>query len=326
MSASSAAVTVVIPTRNRWLMLRTALWCALNQDGVDVRVVVVDDGSSDETAERLASSAHGSITVVQAPRPGGVSAARNLGLERVETDLVAFLDDDDVWAPNHLAESVAAIDQGGADVAYSGSVTITLERTILNVRDTPTAEDLREALFVKNELLTPSSVLLRTDAVRAVQGFDTELAVTADWDLWLRLAPRARFAPSPVLSVGYTRHPHNMHLAVDTALRELPRLQEKHEAAMSARNRTFTDNCARWIAASYRESGRRGHALRWYLRAFRLERQSRDLGRAAGMLLGERVIERSGLKQRHTVQPGTAPWLEEIRRIDQLPADRLPLL
>lgn len=323
-AVSAPRVSVVIPTHDRWPMMRTALWCALNQEGVDTRVIVVDDGSTSETSDRLAPAARDAITLVQARPPGGVSNARNLGLEHVDTERVAFLDDDDVWAPNHLADLLAVAVPAEADLAYSGSVTITLDRDVMHVRPAPPVEGLRHALYAKNEFLTPSSVLLRTEAVRAVQGFDTELSVTADWDLWLRLLPRARVAASPALSVGYTRHPQNLHLGVDKALRELPRLEEKHAAGLRAHDRTFTDNCAGWIAASYRATGRRRQALAWYLRAFRAERQPRDLGRALGMLLGERAIELSGMKGNHEVSLDAAPWLRDLRRIDRLPPDEIP--
>jgi len=329
MGAAGRRVTVVIPTYNRWLMLRSAIWSALHQEDVETRViVVVDDGTVDETRERLATVKNDALTILHAPAPGGPSVARNVGLEHVETEWVAFLDDDDVWAPPHLGglfNAMARMAEGHrVGVAYSGSVSITLDRTVLQLRPGPEPDEVLAELFSENVLGPPSCVLLRTDAVREAGGFDPELAVTADWDLWLRVAPGATLAASPALSVGYTRHPGNLHLGVEIALKELPQLDARYADQMPGRPRTFTDNCARWIASSYRAVGERRKAARWYLRSFRLEREPRELGRAIGVLFGERAIELSGLKRRVEFPPELTPWLEGIRRIDTLAPDEAP--
>ena len=329
MGAALPRVTVVIPTYNRWLMLRSAIWSAVHQEDVETRViVVVDDGTADETRERLDGVEDDTLAVLYAGPPGGVSRARNLGLEHVETEWVAFLDDDDVWAPPHLAGLFDAMGRAGGEerigLAYSGAVSITPERTVLQLRVGPEPSEAVDGLLSENALGPPSCVLLRADAVRAVGGFDPELAVTADWDLWLRAAPRVELAASPALSVGYTRHPGNLHLGVERALEELPRLDERYAERMRDRAVTFTDNCSRWIASSYRAAGRRRQAARWYLRTFRLERRPRDLGRAFGILLGERAIELSGQRRTVVFPPEITPWLEGIRFIDRLPSEEVP--
>src|SRR5438128_8506232 len=96
-------VTVVVPTKDRRQVLDVALRSILAQEGVDVRVVVVDDGSSDGTAAWLADL-DPRVEVVRHDTPTGAAAARNDGLDRVTTDWGAFCDDDDVWAPTKLAK------------------------------------------------------------------------------------------------------------------------------------------------------------------------------------------------------------------------------
>src|SRR5919199_1938923 len=95
------AVGVVIPTRDRWPLVRTALASALAQEGVGTRVVVVDDGSTDRTAQELGALKDGRVQVLRHDRPRGVSAARNHRLAQGSAPWVSFLDDDDVWAPGH---------------------------------------------------------------------------------------------------------------------------------------------------------------------------------------------------------------------------------
>ena len=216
MGAAKPRVTVVIPTYNRWLLLRSALWSALRQEGVEVDVVVVDDCSTDTRYERLETIGDPRVTTVRLPQNRGVSAARNTGLERAETEWVAFLDDDDAWAPSHLAGLLEAADAGerpnpGVDIAYTGCVTVTRERQVRWVRPAPKPEAVPERLFSTNALVVPSRVLVRTEAVRRVGGFDTGFSLAADWDLWLRVAQHGRLAMAPVLTVAYTLHGGNMH-------------------------------------------------------------------------------------------------------------------
>src|SRR5690348_694187 len=96
-------ISVVIPTRNRWdLLSRSGLSAALMQEDVDVEIIVVDDGSTDETPARLAALEDPRVTVIRHDQPRGVAAARNRGIAAARGEWLAFLDDDDLWAPDKL--------------------------------------------------------------------------------------------------------------------------------------------------------------------------------------------------------------------------------
>src|SRR5215210_6674643 len=140
-SHESPRVTVVIPTQNRWRFARTAIWSVLAQQGASARLVVVDDASDDDTPERLATLRHPAVAALRQPRKLGVSAARNRGLSEVTTECVAFLDDDDVWAPFHLARLLDAIRDSGlgasAELAYSSVVTTDGDRRPTGIKAAP---------------------------------------------------------------------------------------------------------------------------------------------------------------------------------------------
>src|SRR3954465_11445182 len=104
-----ADVTVVIPTRDRLALVRRALRSALNQEGVRLRAVVVDDGSCPPTARALDAFRDARVHVVHNQQSLGVSAGRNVGLALVATPWVAFLDDDDFWAPDKIRSQVDAL-------------------------------------------------------------------------------------------------------------------------------------------------------------------------------------------------------------------------
>ena len=102
MRTRNAEVTVVIPTRNRSRLLPVAVSSALGQEDVEVEVVVVDDASTDDTQKVLADLADERLEVVRLSSRQGVSRARNIGIAAAGAGWLAFLDDDDIWAPRKL--------------------------------------------------------------------------------------------------------------------------------------------------------------------------------------------------------------------------------
>jgi len=112
-------VSVVIPTRDRWELLPRAVRSVLAQEHAELHVVVVDDGSV-SPAPRDGVFADPRVQVVRRKRSGGVAAARNAGLERARGGWVAFLDDDDIWAPAKLAAQLAAARAVGRPRARRG--------------------------------------------------------------------------------------------------------------------------------------------------------------------------------------------------------------
>src|SRR5688572_3616095 len=104
-------VSVVIPTRNRWELLSTgALPSALAQEGVEVEVHVIDEGSSDATSQELERLNEPRVHVIRHDRPHGVAQARNAGIAAARGQWVAFLDDDDIWAPQKLRRQIDTAD------------------------------------------------------------------------------------------------------------------------------------------------------------------------------------------------------------------------
>jgi hypothetical protein len=322
-------VAVVIPTRNRWPLLRTAVATALAQDHVDVHVVVVDDGSTDRTAGELDALDDDRVRVLHHDHPEGVSAARNRGLEHVTAPWVAFLDDDDAWAPGHLAAMLEAargseLDPDRTGLVFTGHLEVDGDRQVTAVAPAPPVEGVRDGMDRLNVVGCPSRVVARTEAVRDVGGFDVDLSILADWDLWVRILADRAAVRCPGMLVGYMRHPGNMHLDADRMQEELAVLQAKHGWSMG-----FAlpgDMVPAYIAAAYRARGRRVRAARWYLRAFRTQGTPRDLGRAVGVLFGERMIELSGLRQHTTVDPSLGRWLEPVREAELATTTGLPAL
>jgi hypothetical protein len=283
--------TVVIPTRNRWGLLSSAsLPSALAQEAVEHEVIVVDEGSSDGTARELERLHHPSVRVIRHEAPRGVAAARNAGVAAARGEWVAFLDDDDLWAPGKLRRQIDAAVASGAGFAYCAAAWLDEDRRFLHGMRPPDPSGLGMRLLRWNEIWAGgSNVLVRTSVLRGVGGFDEALFQLADWDLWIRLALTAEAVAIPELLVGYVMQPQSMLLTDRRdVFVEFDYLVEKHAAA-SRRLGAAPDalKFTRWVARGHLRAGRRRAAAATYLRAARRHRDIATLLRAAAALAGE---------------------------------------
>lgn len=278
---------MVIPTRGRWPLLSVTLASALAQEDVDHEVVVVDDGSRDETAARLAELRDERVRVVTNERPRGVAAARNQALGEAQGEWVAFLDDDDLWAPLKLRAQLAAADAAGADFAYAAAVVVDQRYVPFHTPALPEPESLPVELRRANVMPAGSSnVIARGELLRAVGGLDERFGELDDWDLWLRLAHAGRAAVCREVLVAYVEHAGNMPTARHTdVMAELDLLVRKHAAAEPpipvAPDRL---DYARWVARGHGRAGRRLAAARAYAAAAVRHRSPGDAARALRVL------------------------------------------
>jgi glycosyltransferase involved in cell wall biosynthesis len=317
-------VSVVIPTKNRWPILsRAALPSALGQEGVEVEIVVVDDGSTDETTEELERLAlsDGRVRLVRHDRSRGVSAARNSGLEVARAPLVAFLDDDDVWSPLKLARQTAVLQRERSAFVYAGAVAIDEHGRVLYEYYFPDPANLARQLLESAVIPAgASNVVARAELVREVGGFDESLPPLEDWDLWIRLTDAGRPSALAEVLVAVLYHPANAHANAEQA-RLLDRLVRKH-AALSPPRILDVDRLghARWVASEHSRAGAHRRAAGLYLRTAIEHRTPTDLLRAADAALGKR-LSRIVLKSRRqeaaqaTVVPG---WLQGHQSFDGL--------
>ena len=188
-TADPPVVSVVIPTRNRRQRLCVALRSALAQQAVDLEVVVVDDGSQDDTSEMVMGLADPRIRLLRNESPQGESGARNRGIAEARGTWVAFLDDDDLWAPHKLSRQLQALLESGRDWAYTGEVMVDSDFRILTGAPPPPPGEVMQSLERHNSVPAgASNVIVNSKLLSRVGPFDKELKRTADWDMWLRLA------------------------------------------------------------------------------------------------------------------------------------------
>ncbi|MCW3046870.1 MAG: glycosyltransferase family protein [Solirubrobacterales bacterium] len=200
-------VTVVIPTRNRAPLLCGALSSALVQEEVDVEVIVIDDGSTDDTQARLDRIGDPRLRRLRNPAPEGVARARNAGLALAAGEWVAFLDDDDLWAPRKLRRQLDAAAAAGASFAYGAAIVVDEGEGLREEVPAPPADTIARDILARNVIPGGcSNAIARAELVRAVGGFDEGLAMLAHWDLWIRLLQRCPAAACPEVVVAHRPH------------------------------------------------------------------------------------------------------------------------
>jgi glycosyltransferase involved in cell wall biosynthesis len=316
--SSPPEVTVVIPTRDRWTLLASAaLPAALGQEEVEVEVVVVDDGSTDETPERLEELTDPRLRSVRLANSQGVARARNAGIAIARGRWLAFLDDDDVWSPRKLRLQLDAAAAAGASVVYGGAAAVAEDRSWLYSLAPTDPLVLARTLLSRNVLWGGcSNVVARTQLVREAGGFDEKLFQLTDWDLWIRLTQAARVAACADVVVGCIVHPGSMLLtSEEDVFDEFRYLEEKHRRTSEA-SRVRMDRALfrRWVASGHLRAGRRARAARIFLAGALCDRDPAAIPRAAAALLGERANDsiRKALR-RPEPGPGThegePPWL-----------------
>jgi glycosyltransferase involved in cell wall biosynthesis len=212
MNESSPTFSVVMAAYNSALTIGEAIESVRCQTRSDWELVVVDDGSRDETAEVADAFADPRVRVVRTAGNQGPAAARNRGIALAEAPLVCTLDSDDLWLPHYL-DTMARTLGSNPEAAVACTDAWVLDQTTGRVRKKsamafleppdPLPEDT-ETFFT--ELLRRNfvynSVAARRDSLRAVGGYDERLWIGEDWELWLRLAAAGfRFVRAPQLAV-----------------------------------------------------------------------------------------------------------------------------
>ena len=183
----SPEISVIISTYNRAAMVTEAVESVLAQEMTDFELIVVDDGSTDETEERL--SGFGSRLKYYQQENAGVSAARNRGLALSTAPLVAFLDSDDLWLPsklplqyNFMTEHLEVHICQTEEVWWRNGRQVNPKRH----HRKPAGDIFRRSLNLC--LVSPSAVMIRRKLFGEVGYFDEDLPAAEDYDLWLRVS------------------------------------------------------------------------------------------------------------------------------------------
>lgn len=218
-------ISVIIPTYNSARFICKAIESVLSQTFKDFEIIVIDDGSTDNTGNVLNHYGDKIIYITQANR--GVSSARNVGLKLAKSEYVAFLDADDTWLPGKLLESIRFLEAKNFDWICTSRFKVTEDGSISERKIEPESgiynekkvmDHLEIGLFDLNYILAlPSTLLVKRNCFDIAGDFDETLKISEDLDLLMRFNEKG-------LVGGYLDVPLTIKRSYDTSLSKISRL------------------------------------------------------------------------------------------------------
>ena len=196
--------SVVIPLYNKELSIQNTIQSVLEQTYQDFEIIVIDDGSSDNSAKQVRGIQDSRIKLVQQENKG-VSAARNLGIKESKFEWIALLDGDDLWEPNHLEEITKMMREFPEEKVYVTSFKYSDNRSFFkHTRNSPIFKIenyFKEAL--SEPLIWTSIVVFHKSCFYTVGGFNELLSRGEDLDLWARLSKKYTIIKSSEVTAVY---------------------------------------------------------------------------------------------------------------------------
>ncbi len=204
-------ISVIIPVYNGEKTIKDTIESVLNQTFSDLELIVINDGSQDATSEIVNRIREPRLKFFSYPN-AGLAASRNRGISLAVGEFISFIDADDLWTPDKLESQFNALQVNAqAAVAYSWTDWIDESGQFLRPGGYIIANgNVYEQLLKRDFIEGGSNVLIRTQALAEVGGFDESLNAVEDWDMWLRLAARYEFASIPSPQILYRISPNSM--------------------------------------------------------------------------------------------------------------------
>ena len=267
-------VSVIIPTYNRQYIIVKTIESVLNQSKQDLEVIVVDDGSSDDT-RGVVESLNDSRVRYFYKTNGGAASARNFGLSKAMGEYVAFLDSDDSWPENYLEVMLSYLQRNGAfGAAYSPITILYPDGSITSRRTTDGKSGWITVDLFKRGFISPAASVFRSSVWKDFY-FDEALRTSEDSDAFLRLSMRTQFLFLTDVKPFIKISPDSLSAQVGVVCTRLLVLErfyyklggDKIIPSHIARRRL--SHACRKIAEDRRRKGGRAAALELYKRAIR---------------------------------------------------------
>lgn len=307
-------VAVVVPTHNRVRLLSDALDSILNQSGVSLRVIVVNDGSTDSTGPwlRRIAARDPRVSIVHHDRPQRLPAARNAGMARASGRWVAFCDDDDLWAPNKLSAQLGALQSSGARWASTAAVTVNDKLQVIGHCRARGGHVLPQ-LLAGNPIWSGSSVIAELGLLRELGGFDQALKASEDWDMWIRLARLSPLAAVDRPLLAYRQAAGTMSTDVDRMRASRSIILSRYSGLAIEHGIAPADAAyERFLAKQLLRAGSGRQAAAVFANLVFKHRQWRELPRIPAAFMTPGLMERIGTARASAAVP--AQWRSEAQQ------------
>nr|QNO41819.1 undecaprenyl-phosphate 4-deoxy-4-formamido-L-arabinose transferase [Methanosarcinales archaeon ANME-2c ERB4]QNO42775.1 undecaprenyl-phosphate 4-deoxy-4-formamido-L-arabinose transferase [Methanosarcinales archaeon ANME-2c ERB4] len=234
---NNPTVSVVIPTCNRAHLIGRAIQSVLNQSYQDFEIIVVDDGSTDDTEGEIKEfqKRDKRVRYIRHENNKGGSAARNTGIKSAEGDYIALLDDDDEWLPEKIEKQVIkfqnSVDKVG--VIYSGFFYVSDKTGEVISESVPTLQGNVYANLLSGCILGSPTPLIRKTCFQKAGLYDDTLPSAQDWDMWIRLSKHYEFDFIPDIMAKHYIHGGQISVDLNAKIRAREKLMRKYQADLS---------------------------------------------------------------------------------------------
>ncbi len=229
MSQSHPAITVVIPTHNRASFLNRAINSVLSQTWTDYELIIVDDASTDNTADVVRDFHDERIRYLRHDANLGAPAARNTGITKARGDYIGLLDDDDSWHPQKLEKQITKFSEVSerTGLVYCGHEVRSRDGRLLRTYLPEERGNLQLRLLLGTTIGSPTPLILKSCFLKTGL-FDVSLKSCQDWDMWKRISDHYEFDYVPeVLAIVY-EHGRQISSDFSSMIPGRTRMVEKH--------------------------------------------------------------------------------------------------
>ena len=271
-------VSIIIPTYNRADLLPRTIGSVLNQTFRNFELIVVDDGSTDNTREVVKKFEEKDLRVkyIWQENSGGPAKPKNTGIKVAKGKFIAFLDDDDEWLPEKLEKQIKLFRNTSNNLAFVGCNILVIEEEKNKIIKRVKMSNYSKGVFFKkllegNFIFTSSSVLIKKEVLDKVGFFDTNLKYADDWDLWVRVSEHFSFSFVPEYLLKYYLHQKGITINLNPAkeaeehqyiLKKFQRYYKKYPSIYSIHLRK--------LASRYCTSDKMKEGRRTYIKAIRV--------------------------------------------------------
>ena len=200
-------VSIIIPTYRRWNFLFEAIESVFNQTYRDWEIIIVNDGGGSPEGKIIDFLNDPKVRYIEHLNNMGIASARNTGISNSAGDFIAYLDDDDIFYPNHLEVLMNEMVKNNWDVAYTdsykGSYIGSGENYKLIKKEVQYSHDFDRKKLWKANFIPTLCICHRHDCLSATGGFDPSLKVLEDWNMWLKMSLYYMFHHIPQITAEY---------------------------------------------------------------------------------------------------------------------------
>ena len=271
-------VSIIIPTYNRAKLLSRAIKSVLDQTFKDFELIIVDDGSTDNTRQAVErfQKRDSRIKYIWQENSGAPARPKNTGIKNAKGNYIAFLDDDDEWLSEKLEKQLELFEGLESDLGFVGCNILVINESnkkIWREYKIPrySSQIFFEELLEGNFILTSSSIMIKKEVLDKIGLFDENLKFGDDWDLWLRISKKYRFAFVPDFLVKYYIHQGSTtpHLHPEKEAKEFEYIFSKYQKDYR-RYPVIYSMHLRKLASRYCASGKLNKGRKYYVKSIKL--------------------------------------------------------